>query len=335
MKVFSLLILLTTAPLFLVAQEGENWYYNIDKNNLALSGYDPVSYFGKDAPQKGEEKLSYEYDGVTYQFTTEQNLTTFKRSPEKYVPKYGGWCAYRMAQKPEEEGWGQSRIPVDPTNFKIIGNNLYVFSKFGEANMIQNWDAHEEKEMIQRANDFWDSRKKLAALANGKPDGLNVNARMENLLWDRLMGDWNGKLYQMVDTSKKEYALFSTATWTFFYGFDGFCIQDEWKPEFNMGGTWNGPAIRGYDPAKQEWHMTFIPVNAGRDATWLMTGKFNENNELEGYHEGTDAQGRAFSQKIFFYDISKDSFSWRTDRSYDEGKTWIKKFNYVESVRPN
>lgn len=104
-------------PFSTLAQTGERWYYNINTDNVALKGYDPVSYFASDgaSPKPGEQSIHYSYKGVIYQFVSEANLNKFKASPERYLPKYGGWCAYRLAQKAEEEGWGQSRTPGNPT----------------------------------------------------------------------------------------------------------------------------------------------------------------------------------------------------------------------------
>jgi len=319
----------------LIAQDGGFWYYNVDENNLALRGYDLVSYFSdaSDGPLMGLAENAFEYQGITYHFATRINMNRFRKNPALYLPRFGGWCAYRLAQDPQEEGWGQSRIPAHPESYKIIDGRLYLFSRTSQGNAIDRWDTREQTKMIDRATTFWASREKLADLVNGKPEGLNPNARMENLLWDRFIGSWKGAGHQMVDTVKKVYSDFAPATWTFYYGYDGFCIQDDWKTEVNIGGTYNGPAIRGYDPLKEEWHMTFIPINGGRSATWLMTGKFDENLELEGYFEGTDWQGRSFQQRIYFYNISKDHFSWKADRSYDGGKTWIKKFTYTECER--
>lgn len=334
-----LILLITFLPLTVLAQSGVNWYYNIDENNLALGGYDPVTYYeksggnGSSAPSLGNEENILVYNGIKYHFKSQKNLKRFQEFPDKYLPKYGGWCAYRMAQKPEEEGWAQSRIPADPTLYKIIDGQLYLFSRTGRGSMKDKWEEREDAELISRADDFWASRQKLAAMADGKPAGLNTHARMENILWDRFIGKWDGQGHQMIDTLSKKYFDFQPATWTFYYGYDGFCIQDDWKTELNFGGTWNGPAIRGYDPLNQEWHMTFIPVNANRKATWLMTGKFDENLELEGYFEGVDFQGREFQQKIFFYNITKDHFSWKAHRSYNKGKTWIEKFTYTECER--
>ncbi len=301
-------------------------------SNLALSGYDPVSYFKEDGPKSGKEDFSTEHKGSTYLFCSEDNLKQFSSTPEKYLPKYGGWCAYSLAHYPEKRGWSQSRIPTSPDRYKIIEGQLYLFSTVaGDA--LSSWNGYDEKEMINRANDFWNSRIDLARLSEGKPDELNPNARMENLLWERFMGEWKSEGMILVSLEPKKYGDYPPANWTFKFGYNGFCIQDEWVSFNNIGGTWSGPAIRGYDPLKKEWHMTFIPINAGRDAIWLMTGKFNDDLELEGEVKIKDASGREYLQKIFFYNISKESFQWRADRSYDNGATWIENFLDITATR--
>ena len=62
-----------------------------------MSGYDPVSYFSNDKPQKG--KIAYTNAGITYKFAMAANLETFKKNPLKYEPAYGGWCAYENLSK--------------------------------------------------------------------------------------------------------------------------------------------------------------------------------------------------------------------------------------------
>src|SRR5690349_12145405 len=87
--------------------------FNI-KKNLALEGYDAVSYFDK-KPAEGDEKFSFTFKGVTYWFATQANLNRFKTSPEKYEPAYGGWCAYAMGETGE-------KVKIDPETYKIIDN---------------------------------------------------------------------------------------------------------------------------------------------------------------------------------------------------------------------
>ena len=47
----------------------------------------------------------------------------FDRNPEKYIPAYGGWCAFGMSVS--------DKFPVDPTNFKIVDGRLMLFPLYG------------------------------------------------------------------------------------------------------------------------------------------------------------------------------------------------------------
>ena len=66
-------------------------------SNLAIEGYDPVSYFFEGS-KKGNEKWQYKYKGVTWHFSSKENLEIFKHYPEQYSPQYGGYCAYAIAE---------------------------------------------------------------------------------------------------------------------------------------------------------------------------------------------------------------------------------------------
>ncbi|CAN5523068.1 hypothetical protein BH10BAC1_BH10BAC1_15580 [soil metagenome] len=47
-------------------------HYNLGSSKIAIQGYDPISYFlGK--PQKGTKMYSYEYNKITYYFTSSKN----------------------------------------------------------------------------------------------------------------------------------------------------------------------------------------------------------------------------------------------------------------------
>ncbi|MEM7109977.1 MAG: YHS domain protein, partial [Bacteroidota bacterium] len=68
-----------------IAQSGDLWYHNIDSNNVALGGYDLVSYFSEEGPLSGQENLSAEYNGITYLFSSRDNLNLFIGAPKNYL----------------------------------------------------------------------------------------------------------------------------------------------------------------------------------------------------------------------------------------------------------
>ena len=89
---------------------------------IGLKGYDPVSYFINGAPTKGSEQYSYLWTGVTYRFASAGNLEKFKADPEKYLPQYGGYCAYAMSL---------DRIAdIDPSRWAIVNGKLYLNNGF-------------------------------------------------------------------------------------------------------------------------------------------------------------------------------------------------------------
>lgn len=107
------------------------------KKNLALEGYDAVSYFsGK--PEEGDEEIKFQYKGITYLFSNQANLNTFKANPEKYEPAYGGWCAYAMGETGE-------KVKVDPETYKIVAGKLYLFYNFWGNNTLEDWNKSEQK----------------------------------------------------------------------------------------------------------------------------------------------------------------------------------------------
>ena len=67
---------------------------NIDNSNIALQGYSPVSYLDLGLAQKGNKTYKSEHNKVVYYFTSVEQKTTFDKNPEKYLPQYGGFCAF-------------------------------------------------------------------------------------------------------------------------------------------------------------------------------------------------------------------------------------------------
>jgi YHS domain-containing protein len=92
--------------------------YNLDNTGLLLKGYDPVAYFRNGAPAKGSKQFTASHRGATFWFANADNRDAFNKEPGKYLPAYGGYCAYGVAQGYKVDG--------DPTVWKIVDNKLYV-----------------------------------------------------------------------------------------------------------------------------------------------------------------------------------------------------------------
>ena len=92
------------------------------EEGIGLKGYDPVAYFTNGVPTKGLEQYSFAWKGVTYRFESAENLDRFKADPAKYLPQYGGYCAYAMSL---------DRIAdIDPSRWAIVNGKLYLNNGF-------------------------------------------------------------------------------------------------------------------------------------------------------------------------------------------------------------
>ena len=72
---------------------------NIDKNGVALEGYNPVAYFTDGKPDKGSPHVTASYKGATYQFASAGEKQLFEKSPAKYEPQFGGFCGYAASHR--------------------------------------------------------------------------------------------------------------------------------------------------------------------------------------------------------------------------------------------
>lgn len=90
----------------------------VSKATLAVSGYDLVSYHSEQGPQPGNGYFVSEQAGATYLFANKENKARFDRNPEKYLPVYGGYCAYGVAVN--------KKFYSDPLAWKIVDGKLYL-----------------------------------------------------------------------------------------------------------------------------------------------------------------------------------------------------------------
>jgi glc operon protein GlcG len=67
---------------------------NVNRKGVAILGYDPVAYFTDHKPVKGKGEFESAYDGALYHFASKEHREMFENEPTKYVPQFGGYCAY-------------------------------------------------------------------------------------------------------------------------------------------------------------------------------------------------------------------------------------------------
>ncbi len=117
---------------------------NADANSkTALQGYDAVAFHTVGKATKGNPSITAEYHGFKYIFASEENKAAFVQQPEKYLPLYGGYCAFGVSI-------GQL-FPVEIDTWEIVNGRLVLqysqdikqeFAKNKEANFRKaegNW----------------------------------------------------------------------------------------------------------------------------------------------------------------------------------------------------
>jgi len=121
--------------------------YNISKKGYVAEGYDVVAYFSNTA-KKGSTKYVSEHDSVKYQFSSQENLDIFNENPEKFIPKYGGYCAYALGAKGK-------KVTIDPETFEIRDGELYLFYNSWGNNTLESWLSGSTEDLKASADKNW------------------------------------------------------------------------------------------------------------------------------------------------------------------------------------
>ena len=109
----------------------------------AVAGHDVVAYFTAGRATPGRADLTAENEGATYRFSSEANRDAFIAAPSRYLPQYGGYCAFGLAR-------GYKAV-IDPKAFTIVDGRLYLnYSPAIQA----KWRAQQSAD-INLANTNW------------------------------------------------------------------------------------------------------------------------------------------------------------------------------------
>lgn len=90
------------------------------EKRLALSGYDPVSYFTEGHPEKGSAEYQAAFDDATYWFKNAEHRAMFVADPDHYAPQFDGYCTIMVSRGVKQE--------ADPEAWAIADGKLYVFA---------------------------------------------------------------------------------------------------------------------------------------------------------------------------------------------------------------
>ncbi len=118
---------------------------------VGVGGYDLVSYQTSKKPLQGNGNHVVQHKGVNYLFSSKDNAKKFSKNIEKYLPAYGGYCAYGASV-------GKKFI-ADPTVWEIVDGQLYL----NLDNSIKSIWVKDIPGNIKKADKKWPNIKNVAA----------------------------------------------------------------------------------------------------------------------------------------------------------------------------
>lgn len=112
------------------------------RNNNAVGGYDVTTFYAG-VPLAGKSEFSAEHEGARWMFTTQTNLDLFLEDPDRFVPAYGGYCAWAVANDKLAKG--------SPKHWNVEGGRLYL--NFN-GRIKKRWEKDKAR-FIREADEKW------------------------------------------------------------------------------------------------------------------------------------------------------------------------------------
>ena len=85
---------------------------------VGAGGYDIVAYHRAGRALRGSKTVTAVHEGVTYRFADTANRDAFQSEPQRYLPAYGGYCAWAVANGYTAKG--------DPEAWSVVDGRLYL-----------------------------------------------------------------------------------------------------------------------------------------------------------------------------------------------------------------
>jgi len=117
--------------------------YTLVGASLGVHGVDTVALSTLNAVAQGDAKHAVVHDGVAYYFASNITAERFKADPDRYLPQYGGFCAYAIALGKKLDG--------DPRYADIVDGKLYLFVN---AAVLERYLADKEN-TLRKAAEQW------------------------------------------------------------------------------------------------------------------------------------------------------------------------------------
>lgn len=134
------------AALFVSPSYSADPDYYSHKRKGAISGADVVAYYSLEPDEKavmGRDEFTYQWGGTLWKFSTKENREKFVSEPLKYLPQYGGYCAFAVGHN--------FTTSIRPNSWTIVDGKLYL----NHNNTSQKKFRAKLDESIARADKNW------------------------------------------------------------------------------------------------------------------------------------------------------------------------------------
>jgi hypothetical protein len=109
----------------------------------AIRGYDPVAYHLEGKPVPGKPDIVFVWQDAEWHFSNTANRDAFAAKPDKYAPRYGGFCAFGTSR-----GY---KVSTQPEAFTIVDGALYLNYNLA---VQETWDK-DRPGYIEKADANW------------------------------------------------------------------------------------------------------------------------------------------------------------------------------------
>ncbi len=134
-----------TAPVFAADEYNVSSGVTTAAAPLGLHGVDAVTLSTFNAVAEGDAAHTVVVDGVAYYFASADSAREFESAPAKYLPQFGGFCAFAVALGKKFDG--------DPRYADIVDGKLYLFVN---AEIFEKYKK-DSKRIIAKAHKTWSS----------------------------------------------------------------------------------------------------------------------------------------------------------------------------------
>ena len=120
-------------------------------------------------------------------------------------------------------------------------------------------------------------------------------------------------------------------TWKAWRALDGWGIEDELRLTDASGNPLLlAHTVRYFDSAARRWSLSAVDVYKGIVSSSAAEWK---GGEMIVSGSGKDAEGKAYMSRATFSKITPTSFTYRLDRSYDNGAKWTEGVTRIDAKR--